>query len=92
MGIGRRELRLFAGVGKTALAAVLAGVPCMLVKLTLAGSSPLTVLAACGTVYFAVYAALLVVLDVLSLDERASVQRIVPRRLRSTLLFRTAAE
>ena len=92
MGIGRRELRLFKGVGKTALAAVLAGVPCMVVKLTLAGSSLLTVLAACGTVYIAVYAALVVVLDVLSVDERASVQRIVPRRLRSTLLFRTATE
>jgi O-antigen/teichoic acid export membrane protein len=92
MGVTRHELRLFAGVGRTAVAAVLAGVPCLLIRLTLSGTSPLMVLAICIAVYVGAYAALVVALGALSLDERATVTRMVPRRLRSTLLFRTAAE
>ena len=85
MGAGRRELGLFSGVGRIAVAAVLAGVPCVLVRQGLSSAAPITVLLTCGAVFVVSYAACVLALNVLNDEERGIVRRFFPRRLRAAL-------
>ena len=67
------------------MAAVLAGVPCVLIRQGLSSAAPITVLLTCGAVYVVSYAACVLALNVLNDEERGIVRRFFPRRLRAAL-------
>jgi O-antigen/teichoic acid export membrane protein len=86
MRMDRSQLRLFNGLRPIALAAVLAGIVCALVR-HLVGAAPLRTLAVCGATYSIAYASILMVLDVLTPEELAwlrSMRAVGKRRAMTT--------
>jgi O-antigen/teichoic acid export membrane protein len=81
MSVGRTELASFSGLGRIASAAVLAGVACGLTRQVLGAAAPLLTICVCGALYFITYAGLLIVLDVLTPDERAMLRWLPPGRV-----------
>ena len=81
LGAQPRDLKLFKDVGKVAVASVLAGVLCFVVrKLIMSGySSPLLILAGCCIVFASVYVGCILVFKVATFDEREKVRRGVER-------------
>ena len=87
LGVTRQDARLLKDVGKLALAAAVAGLTCAALRLTIAGTAPLIVLAVCGTVFLAIYLAGIHFLGILAADEygmiRRGVERFLPHSLRN---------
>lgn len=77
LGAKPRDMKLFTDVGKVAIASVVAGVLCFLVRslIMVSYSSPLMILAGCFIVFAAVYLAGILLLGVPTVEEREKVRR-----------------
>ncbi len=85
LGVTRRDWPLVGDVGKIAIAAGISGVAAALVRgLWLAGAKPFVVLVACGSAFAFVYAAALLLLNVLTLAERDMLRARFNQLLRRT--------
>jgi O-antigen/teichoic acid export membrane protein len=82
MRVDRAELGLFSGLGRIALAAVLAGVASAFTRQVAGTAAPLMTLAVCGVVYAIAYGSLLFLLDVLTAEEVAMLRWLSPERAR----------
>lgn len=81
LGAKPRDLKLFADVGKVAVASIGAGVLCFFVRslMMTAHTRPLIVLAGCFIVFAAVYVGSILIMGVATVDEREKVRRGVRR-------------
>lgn len=77
LGANLRDLKLFTDVGKVAVASIVAGILCFLVRSVMisSNSGPLSILAACFIAFAAVYGAAIFLLRVATDDEREKVRR-----------------
>ena len=75
LGVRAADATLFKDVGKLAVAAVVAGLVAALLRSFIVDARPLFVLAACGTVFTFVYLAAVVLFDVPTTEERASLRQ-----------------
>jgi O-antigen/teichoic acid export membrane protein len=76
VGVTRRDAVLLKGVGKVALAAAVAGILTALTRAALVGGDlkPFLLLAACATIFGGVYLAAIMLLGVVTQEERAAVR------------------
>ena len=81
LGAKPRDLKLFADVGKIAIASIGAGVLCFFVRslMMTVQATPLIVLAGCFIVFAAAYAGAILIMGVATVDEREKVRRGVRR-------------
>ena len=81
LGANLRDLKLFRDVGKVAIASVVAGVLCFLLRsVMIAGNSrPAAILVGCFIVFAAIYVAAVLLFGVATDEERAKVRRGVVR-------------
>ena len=81
LGAKPRDLKLFADVGKVAVASIGAGVLCFFVRslIMTASARPLMVLAGCFSAFVTVYVGAVLMLGVATVDERQKVRRGVQR-------------
>ena len=77
LGAKPSDLKLFKDVGKVAIASVLAGLLCFLVRslIMVNYSSPIIILAGCFLVFATVYVGVILMLGVATTDERDKVRR-----------------
>ncbi|HZS48329.1 MAG TPA: lipopolysaccharide biosynthesis protein [Blastocatellia bacterium] len=75
LGVAFHDIRLLLDVGKLAVASVIAGIIATVVHSLLPDIHPIVTLAISGTVFSIAYAILVLVLGVVSLDERESLRR-----------------
>lgn len=85
LGVTGQDWRLLKDVGKLAVAAAAAGIVTALVRLLISGAQPFVVLAACGVVLALAYAMSVLLLGVVTPDERAMIQNKLANSLRSGL-------
>lgn len=92
LGANRRDLLLLKDVGKLAVASLVAGLVCLLVRSLLIASNqrPLFILIACATAFAAVYLPAMLLLGVPTSDEREKVRRGVERLQQFVYLRRYA--
>lgn len=81
LGANLRDLKLFRDVGKVAIASIVAGVLCFLLRsVMIAGNSrPAAILVGCSIVFAAIYVAAVLLFGVATDEERAKVRRGVVR-------------
>ena len=84
LGVRTADAALFKDVGKLALAAAVAGLAAWLLRSFIADARPFVVLAACGSVFSIVYLAAVVVFDVPTPEERASLRQRFARNAAAT--------
>jgi O-antigen/teichoic acid export membrane protein len=81
--VGRRDLALFADIGKLAIASLLAGVVAMAVRSFVITGRPIVILISCSTAFVIVYLVTIVILGTVTIRERESIrQSIVDLRQR----------
>jgi O-antigen/teichoic acid export membrane protein len=90
LGLGARDVALFAGVGRLAVAAAAAGLVAAVARAGVAGAPPVVLLASGAVVFGIVYAAAIALANVPTRQEYASLHEHAARLRR--LISRTAAE
>jgi hypothetical protein len=89
LGVTRKDLSLLRAVGKLAVACLAAAVACAALRFFLAGSAPLVILTACGTLFTILYLTSIHILRIPTDDEyeqiREAIARYLPRSFRYRL-------
>jgi O-antigen/teichoic acid export membrane protein len=83
LGVKRDDARLLKDVGKIAGAALTAGIITALVRLVFLGMKPLFVLVLCAITFTVLFLANVMLLDVLTLEERETTRRWIARSFRN---------
>ena len=90
LGVTRRDLYLLKDVGKIALASVIAAVVTIATRAFVVGAKPLVMLIICGLAFSLTYLLVVLLLGIVSQEERGAIARQLSRVSRLTSLRRAA--